>query len=53
MVLDASAYINMYCNVERNIIKNQVDSPSFGIQGKISSICVLCVMLSHYLFSVF
>ena len=31
MVLDASACINMYCYIERNIIKNQVGSPDFGI----------------------
>jgi len=55
MVLDASACIYMYCNIERNIIimKNQVGSPGFGIQGKSLCVCVLCVMLSHCLFSVF
>ena len=31
MVLDASTCINMYCNIERNIIKNQAGSPGFGI----------------------
>ena len=31
MVLDASACINMYCNNERNIMKNQAASPGFGI----------------------
>jgi len=31
MVLDASACINMYCNIERNIMKNQAGIPSFGI----------------------
>ena len=31
MVLDASVCINMYCNIERNIMKNQVGSPGFGI----------------------
>ena len=35
MVLDASACINMYCNIERNIMKNQVGSPGFGIHVKI------------------
>ena len=35
MVLDASACINIYCNIERSIKKNQAGSPSFGIQGKI------------------
>jgi len=27
MVLDASTCINMYCNIERNIMKNQAGSP--------------------------
>jgi len=53
MVLDASTCINMYCNIERNIMKNQAGSPGFGIRGKSLCICVLYVMLSHYLFSVF
>ena len=51
MVFDASACINMYCNIERNIMKNQAGSLGFGIQGKISvHMCFLCVMLSHCLF---
>ena len=51
MVLDASACINMYCNIERNIMKNQAGSLDFGIEGKISvHMCFLCVMLSHCLF---
>jgi len=53
IVLDALACINMYCNIERNIMKNQAGSLSFGIYGKSLCICVLCVMLSHCLFSVF
>ena len=53
MVLYALACINMYCNIKRNIMKNQVGSPNFGIQGKYLCICVLCVMLSHCLFSMF
>ena len=53
MVLDALACINMYYNIERNIRKNQVGSPGFGIQGKSLCISVLCVMLSHCLFSMF
>jgi len=53
MVLDASTCINMYCNIEKNIMKNQAGSPSFRIQGKSLFRCVLCVMLSHCLFSVF
>ena len=52
-ILDSSACINMYCNIERNIMKNQAGSPGFGIEGKSLCICVLCVILSHYLFSVF
>ena len=36
MVLDTSACINMYCNNERNIMKNQVGSLGFGIQWEIS-----------------
>ena len=30
-VLDASACIDMYCKIERNIMKNQTGSPGFGI----------------------
>ena len=30
IVLDASTCIYMYCNIERNIMKNQSGSPSFG-----------------------
>jgi len=55
MVLNTSACINMYCNIERNIMKNQ-DGFRFmvlGSRGKYLCICVLCVMLSHCLFSVF
>ena len=44
MVLDDSACINMYCNIERNIMKNQAGSPGFGIQGKIS--VYMCFMRS-------
>jgi hypothetical protein len=36
MVLDASACINMYCNIERNIMKNQAGSLGFEIQWEIS-----------------
>jgi len=53
MVLDASAYINMYCNIERNIMKNQVGSPGFGIQGKISvHMCFMCYALRLFIFFV-
>ena len=51
MVLDASACINMYCNIERNIMKNQAGSPGFGIQGKISvHMCfyVLCSRIVYF-----
>ena len=51
--LDASACIYMYCNIERNIMKNQAGSPDLGSKGKSLCICVLCVMLLHCLFSVF
>ena len=50
MVLDASACINMYCNIERNIMKNQVGSPGFGIQGKISM--YMCYALALFIFCV-
>ena len=51
MVLDASACINMYCNVERNIVKNQVGSPGFGIQRKISvHMCFMCYVLAFLFF---
>ena len=46
MVLDASACVYMYCNIERNIMKNQAGSPNFGIQGKSLCIFFLCFMLS-------
>ena len=51
MVLDASACINMYCNIERNIMKNQAGSPGFGIQWEISVyMCFMCYALT-FLFS--
>ena len=34
--MDALAFIYTYCNIERNIMKNQSGSLSLGIQGKIS-----------------
>ena len=52
MVLDASACINMYYNIERNIMKNQAGSPSFGIQGKISVyMCFMWYALALFIFS--
>jgi len=53
MVLDASPCVNMYCNIERNIMKNQAGSPSFGIQGKISVyMCFMCYALTFFIFCV-
>ena len=53
MVLDASACINMYCNIDRNIMKNQAGSPGFGIQGKISMyMCFMCYALALFNFCV-
>ena len=53
MVLDASACINMYCNIERNIIKNQDGSSSFGIQGKIFVyMCFMCYTLTLFILCV-
>ena len=53
--MDASACIYMYCNIERNIMKNQSGSPNFGIQRKIYMhyffFYVLCSF--HCLFFVF
>ena len=50
MVLDASACINMYCNIERNIMKNQAGSPGLGIQGKISvHMCFMCSALALFI----
>ena len=54
MVLDASACINMYCNIERNIMKNEAGSPSFGIQWENICVYVFYVLCSHIVyFSVF
>ena len=53
MVLDALACINMYCNIERNIMKKQADSPSFGIQEKIYVyMCFMCYALTLFIFCV-
>jgi len=50
MVLDASACINMYCNIERNIMKNQAGSLGFLIQGKISvHMCFMCSALALFI----
>jgi len=53
MVLDASTCINMYYNIERNIMKNQAGSLGFGIQGKISLyMCFMCSTLALFIFCV-
>jgi len=53
MVLDASTCINMYFNIERNIMKNQAGSPGFGIQGKISvHMCFMYYALTLFIFFV-
>ena len=51
MVMDALASINMYCNIERNIMENQAGSPGFGIQGKIYVYVfyVLCSRIVYFL----
>jgi len=50
MVLDVLTCINMYYNIERNIMKNQAGSPSFGIQGKISVyMCFMCYTLALFI----
>ena len=46
MVVDASACINMYCNIERKIMKNQANSLGFGTQWE-----NLCVYVFYVLFS--
>jgi len=53
MVLDALACINMSCNIERNIMKNQDGSVGFAIQGKISIyMCFMCYALALFIFCV-
>ena len=53
MILDALACINMYCNIESNIMKNQAGSPNFGIQGKISvHMCFMCYAITLFIFFV-
>jgi len=53
MVLDASACINMYYNIERNIMENKAGCLSFGIQGKISVyMCFICYALALFIFYV-
>ena len=53
MILDALACINMYCNIEMNIMKNQAGSLGFGIQGKISVyMCFIYYALALFIFCV-
>ena len=53
MVLDASSCINMYCNIERNIMKKQASRLDFRIQGKISIyMCFMCYALTLFIFCV-
>ena len=54
MVLDASECINMYCNIERKIMKKQAGSLGFGIQGKIFVyMCFMCYALAIVYFLCF
>ena len=54
MVLDALKFINMYCNIERKIMKNQASSHGFGIEGKIFVyMCFMCYALALFIFCVF
>ena len=50
MLLDASACINMYCNIERNIMKNQDGSPGFGIQWENICVYVFYVLCSRIVY---
>ena len=50
MVLDASACINVYYNIERNIMKNQAGSPDFEIQWKNLCVYVFYVLCSHIVY---
>ena len=53
MVLNASACINVYYNIERNIMKNQASIPGFGIQGRISVyMCYMCYVLVLFIYCV-
>ena len=51
MVLDASACINMYHNIERNIMKNQAGSLGFEIQWEISVFMCFMGYALAFLFS--
>ena len=46
MVLDASACMNMYYNIKRNIMKNQAGSLGFGIEWENLFVYVFYVLFS-------
>jgi len=46
----SSACIYMYCNIERNIIKNKFGSLSFGIQGKSLYIYFVFLAIVYFMF---
>jgi len=50
MVLDASTCINIYYNIERNIMKNQAGSPGFGIQWENLCVYVFYVLCSRIVY---
>jgi len=50
MVLDASACINMYYKIERNIMKNHAGSLGFGIQWENLCVYVFYVLFSHIVY---
>ena len=50
MALDGLACIYMYCNIEIKLLKNEVGSLDFGIQGKISMyMCFVCYALALFI----
>jgi len=52
--MDASSCIYMYCNTERNIMKNQFGSHGFWELGENLCVYMFYVIFSlHYLFYVF
>jgi len=52
--MDSLSCIYIYCNTEKNIMKNQSTSPSFGIQGKNLCVYMFYVLCPrHRLFSCF
>ena len=54
MVLDSSTCINMYYNIEKNIMKNHAGSPGFWIQWENLCVYVFYVLCSRIVyFSVF